>query len=85
MDPVMINELPENGRTRHDKGAAELDISIESHVEASPVDSALDSPQTGMSLVEAFRKYFGPENGVELDLSRDWPDRPPIDFGDFDE
>ncbi len=81
----MINNLPENEQTRHDESAAELGISIESHVEESLVDSTLAPPQTGMSIVEAFKKYFGPENGVDLDLSRDWSERPPIDFSDFDE
>lgn len=81
----MINNLPENKQTRHNESSAELGISIESHVEESLVDSTLAPPETGMSIVEASKKYFGPENGVDLDLSRDWSERPPIDFSDFDE
>lgn len=84
MNSGATNDLFENERARCGESLADLDHSIEKHVEVSPVNSTL-APQTVMGLVEAFRKYFGPENGVELDLSRDWPDRPPIDFGDFDE
>lgn len=85
MDADNINAPSEGERPCPEVGVSELCKSMDSQIEEPPADHALDPPQSGMSLVEAFRKYFGPESGVELDLSRDWLDRPPIDFSDFDE
>ena len=85
MDPRDISELSENERVVHEERAGKSGVSIEDLPQEPLVDSILDPPRTELSLVEAYTKYFGEKNGVELNLGHDWPDRPPIDFGDFDE
>jgi len=82
MATVTINELPDTMKKALENRAAERGLSLEAHIREILQDSFSTPPRPRLSIVEAARKYFGPENGVELDLSRDWPERPPVEFQD---
>jgi len=82
MTPILLNDLPESVRTALEARAAERGLSLEAHIREVLQDSFLEPPRKRMNLAEAARKYFGPENGVDLDLSDRGSDRAPIEFED---
>lgn len=83
MTPILLNDLPEPVRTALEARAAERGLSLEAHIREVLQDSFLEPPRKRMNLAEAARKYFGPENGVDLDMGNHQSDRPIVDFSDY--
>lgn len=84
MDAEKINNFSDDKQSCHEAGTTELCTSFEGQIEKPSVNSTLERAHRKMNIADAARKYFGPENGIDLDLSRDWSERPPVDFSDFD-
>lgn len=68
MSTLTIPDFPDTIRTAFEALAAERGISLEAYVRQVLQDAYLNPPRKRMNMADAARKYFGPENGVDLEL-----------------
>ncbi len=68
MSTLTIPDFPDRIRTAFEALAAERGITLEAYVRQVLQEAYLDQPRKRMNMAVATRKYFGPENGIDLEL-----------------
>jgi plasmid stability protein len=68
MSTLTIHDFPDRMRTAFEALAAERGITLEAYVRQLLQEAYFDSPKKRDNMADLAQKYFGPENGIDLDL-----------------
>ena len=68
MSTLTIHDFPDAMKEAVEAVASERGMTLEAYVRQVLQEAYLDQPRKRMNMADAARKYFGPENGVDLEL-----------------
>lgn len=80
MSTITIHDVPDELTEAMTACAEASGLSVDAYARELLSFAFAERNRGSMKLSEAFRLYFGPENGIELDLSGRDSGRKPIEF-----
>ena len=84
MTTITIHDVPDELKAAFELSAAADGLSLDAYVRELLAQAYAERNRGRMNLADATRLYFGPENGVDLDLSGRDSDRDLLEFDEFD-
>jgi len=80
MANLTIRDLPDSAKEALRVSAAKAGISLESYARGILQEASRHRFTQPVNLLKLAKEYFGPENGVELELPTRGSDRPCVEF-----
>lgn len=80
MASITIRDLPDTTKEALRRGAAQVGISLEAYARQILRAASTASVAPSSSLADLSRECFGPDHGVDLEMTPRATKRPPVDF-----
>lgn len=82
MTSITIDDVPEKLRDSLEAYATERGLTLQAYLLQSITKLPRGRPRSGAELLEIADRYFADYGDIELDLSRNYTERPTAEFGD---
>lgn len=82
MSTLTIHDFPDAMREAFEAVASERGMTLEAYVRQLLLDVYFDGPKNRVNMADVARKYFGPENGIDLELPSRHSNRELPEFDD---